>query len=121
MTKIKFPSKIKIQNQTWTVEFCDVHERLQDMTGTPLNEFAELGLEGVLGFCDAARRSICIDSELSDGAKAEVLVHEIGHAYNAVLPSTFAGDDDELFAKLFATSVMDFILNNQTGWVAAGS
>lgn len=109
--KTKFPKTVRIQNQTWRVEFCDVHKQLEDM-GAEMEQG-----EHVLGFCDVANRRICVDKDMSDGAKAEVLMHEIGHAHNGVLPGRFEGEHDEQFARLFTSAVMDLLLNNNLEWV----
>lgn len=117
MSKIKWPTSIKIQNQTWTIEYCSIYDRLKEMEQVPDGEH---GGQNVLGFCNSPGRQICIEEDMSDGSKAEVLIHECGHAYNSVLPSPFDGEQDEPFAQIFATAVMDLILNNDLKWVKAG-
>lgn len=115
-TKIKFPTRLKIQGQTWTVEYCNVLERIKER-GHDMDD-----PEQVLGFCCAPDRLICIEDDMSDGSKAEVLIHEVGHAANSILPSTFdRPEDDEQFAQIFATAVMDLFLNNDLKWLKAGS
>ncbi len=116
---MKFPRTMKICNQTWTVEFCCIHEKLAELQNADIEDLVDEG-EAVLGFCASPLRLICVEKNMTDSAKMEVLIHEVGHAMFSAMPHSWGTDQDEQYARMFASSVLDLCLNNKIDWIKAG-
>jgi hypothetical protein len=109
-----FPKKVKIQNQTWSIEYCDVRQKAND---DHIRFIGDIDSDEVMGYCDVTKREICVDDDMCEAAQVEVLLHEIGHGFFNVLPHNIPSEYDENFAKMFATAVLDLCINNKLDWI----
>ncbi len=113
---MKFPKIIKICNQTWNIEFCNINEKLAELHDKKVEDLVDDG-ETVLGFCASQLRLICIEKNMEPSVQLETLIHEIGHAYHSVQPHNWGTEHDEQFARMFASCVIDLYLNNDIRWL----
>lgn len=100
-------------SQDWNVDYCDIEEKIKkENLYFPNREGAT-----IMGFCDVEGRSICIEKNMSDSAKAEVLSHEIFHALFSVLPHNMDLELDEQIARFGAAALLDLYINNKLDWI----
>lgn len=99
-TPYGLPSKVTIFSHEWDVEYVDIVDKG----------------EHLLGACIAKDRLILIDKDQSEGCMIETLVHEIMHAYAAILPSNMDEEMEEQIVQLATSWFIDFTRNHEDFW-----